>query len=291
MDNTVRTLNIDNTDYKFPQGFPIMAGYSSYGSTKVDLTQNFSLPFATQYFGFSDTFPKYASTITADEAKTEIKKYRPLLFKWDWYDTESSGSEHIITTELYPVDGSLNQFRDEVPITVNRNGISTTYIGCINISLLDNTFTYTYIRTIYSTDELNNLSDVSINNPELGQILVYDPNTDTWINDYPEYNIGVSRYMDNTRSINANSYYDFTINTITDATFNNYPVIDIEQLPNFNPNIIPMYIRREHSNSLPDLNVPGYIYHFRLYNFTSSTQVTGDYLDIVIKEYARGSAI
>ena len=150
MDNTVRKLNIENTDYNFPQGFPIMAGYSSYGSTKVNLTQSFSLPFTTQYFGFSDTFPRYTSTITADEAKTEIKKYRPLFFKWDWYDTESSGSEHIITAELYPVDGNLYSFRAEVPITVHRNGVTTTYIGRIDISLTSNTFTYTYINTITS---------------------------------------------------------------------------------------------------------------------------------------------
>ena len=289
MDNTVRKLNIGNTDYNFPQGFPIIAGYSSYGSRKIDLTQSFSLPFSTQYFGFSDTFPRYTSTITAAEAITEIKKYRPLIFKWDWYDTESSGSEHIITAELYPLDGNLYQFGAEVPITVYRLLETTTYISRIDISLLSNTFSYTYITTL--PNDLNKLSDVAITNPQIGQTLLYDPDSGKWINDYPEYHIGVTRYMDNTRTVNANSYYDFTVNSVTDATYNNYPVIDIEQLPNFNPNIIPMYIRREHTNSIPDLDVPGYIYHFRLYNFTSSNQVTGDYLDICIKEYARGTVI
>ena len=179
MDNTVRKLNIGNTDYNFPQGFPIIAGYSSYGRTRIDLTQNFSLPFTTQYFGFSDTFPRNTSTITAAEAITEIKKHRPLIFKWDWYDTESSGDEHFITAELYPVDGNLYQFRAIVPITVYR-GVTTTYISRIDMSLVSHTFSYTYITTI--PGGLNDLSNVTITTPTDGQGIKYDATTQTWVN-------------------------------------------------------------------------------------------------------------
>ena len=180
MDNTVRKLNIGNTDYNFPQGFPIIAGYSSYGSRKIDLTQSFSLPFSTQYFGFSDTFPRYTSRITAAEAITEIKKYRPLIFRWDWYDTESSGSEHIVTAELYPLDGNLYQFGAEVPITVYRLLETTTYISRIDISLLSNTFSYTYITTI--SNKLNDVSDVNITTPANGEVLTYNSTAQEWVN-------------------------------------------------------------------------------------------------------------
>lgn len=191
MDNTVRKLNIDNTDYNFPQGFPIIAGYSSYGRSEIDLTQSFTLPFSTQYFGFSDTFPRYASTITAEEAKTEIKKYRPLIFKWDWYDTESSRSEHIITAELYPLYSDLSSFMAEVPITVHRLGVTTTYISRINISLLSNTFSYTYITTI--PDDLNNMSDIAITTPIAGDALIYDSNTSKWVNSpIPHFDIDMN---------------------------------------------------------------------------------------------------
>ena len=116
------------------------------------------------------------------------------------------------------------------------------------------------------------------------------PDTGEWVNEYP-YDVTTSSKMINSITINANSYYDFTVEVRSDLIYNNYPHIDIEQGSNFNVNLIPMYIRREHTNSLPGLNVPGYIYHFRIYNFTSSNQVTGDNLVVCIKEYPRGSAV
>ena len=148
MDNTVRKLNIDNTDYKFPQGFPIIASYNVYGSTHVDLTQDFSLSFITSNFAFTDTFPRYTSTITAVEAKTELQKYRPLFFRWMWFDTDSSSEEHIITTELYPRDGNIQTFSSDVVITVIRNGVETSYIGHISVTFLGDTFSYHYIKTL-----------------------------------------------------------------------------------------------------------------------------------------------
>lgn len=138
------------------------------------------------------------------------------------------------------------------------------------------------------TPSLAGLSDVDIVLPRIGQTLVYDPDTGKWFNEYAEYSNIQELIQESTRTINANSYYDFTINGPVDILYNNYPVISIDQSPNFNPNLIPMYIRREHSNSIPGLNVPGYIYHFRIYNFTSTNQVIGDDLAICIREYARG---